>query len=628
MSAVFNIEEELKKLPKQPGVYIMHDANDAIIYVGKAVSLRNRVRQYFQSTKNKTPKVIRMASQVDHFEYIVTDSELEALVLESNLIKEHRPKYNTMLKDDKTYPYIKVTLGEMYPRIMVARQMKKDTSRYWGPFPTAGAVRDTIELLRKLFHIRSCSRKLPETQGRERPCLYYHIGQCYAPCQGYIASEDYRKNVDQAVDFLNGNTKPIIKELTDKMKTASEEMRFEEAAGYRDTIESIRLVSERQKITTTTDDEDRDIIALAVDDLKEGNASLDRTEAVVQVFFVRGGKLIGREHFFLTVEDPDDKGKLLQSFITQYYAGTPFVPKQLMLEMDIPEHELIENWMSERRGSKVSILIPQRGTKERLVQMAKENAQTVLTRDRERMQREALRTFGAVHEIEDLLHLPDCSRMEAFDISNISGVNSVGSMVVFEHGKPKRTDYRKFRIKTVIGPNDYASMEEVLTRRFTRAKDGSDGFSVLPDLLLMDGGKGQVHIAEKVLRELDLHVPVAGMVKDDYHRTRGLYYHGAEVPINRTSEGFKLITRIQDEAHRFAIEYHRLLRSRGQVHSALDDIDGIGPTRRKALLRAFRTIEAIRDADLDELEHAPSMNRAAAKKVWEYFHNKKENMIN
>ncbi len=622
MSNTFIIEDELKKLPKQPGVYIMHDVNDEIIYVGKAVSLRNRVRQYFQSEKNKSPKVIQMVHHIDHFEYIVTDSELEALVLESNLIKEHRPKYNTMLKDDKSYPYIKVTLGEMYPRIMVARQMKKDSSKYFGPYPTVGAVRDTIELLRKLFHIRSCSKKLPEHQGKDRPCLYYHIGQCLAPCQGMTAirPDVYRENVMKAVDFLNGNTKEIIRELQEKMLKASEELYFEEAAGYRDLIESIKTVSERQKITTASDEEDRDVIALAVDTTKEFNSSMNRVEAVVQVFFVRGGKMIGREHFFLTVEDEENRGEILQSFLMQYYAGTPFIPREIMLETEVPEKELLEEWLTKRRGKKAVLRVPQRGMKEKLVQLARENAEMVLTRDRDRLQREEMRTTGAVREIQELLHLEKAERMEAFDISNISGVHSVGSMVVFEKGRPKRTDYRKFKIKTVEGPNDYASMEEVLTRRFLRAREGSEGFSVLPDLLLMDGGRGQVNIAEKVLHDLGLKVPVAGMVKDDYHRTRGLYFKNTELPIDRTSEGFKLITRIQDEAHRFAIEYHRQLRSKGQIHSILDDIKGIGPARRKALLRSFGSLEGIRDASFDALEHAPSMNRAAAEKVWEYFH--------
>lgn len=616
----FVIREELKKLPAAPGVYIMHNAKDEIIYVGKAVNLRNRVRQYFQSQKNKTPKVIRMVSQIDHFEYIVTDSELEALVLESNLIKENRPKYNTMLKDDKSYPFIRVTLGEAYPRVVMARRMKKDASKYYGPYPTAGAVHDMIDLVRRLYRIRSCSKQIvPGQPARERPCLNYYIGQCDAPCQGNIPEESYRKRVEQAVDFLNGNTKDEISRLTRRMEEASGAMQYEEAAACRDLIQSIRVIGERQKITGS-DGNDRDVIALAADTVKEANSSMGRTEAVAQVFFVRDGKLIGREHFFLTAEDTDDPARILRNFIAQYYAGTPFVPKELMLEQDVPERALLEEWLTKRRGSKVSIRVPQRGMKEKLVEMARENAVNALQRDRERMQREALRTVGAVREIADLLGLESADRMEAYDISNISGFESVGSMVVYDQGRPKRTDYRKFRIRTVQGPNDYASMEEVLTRRFQRAKDGSAGFSRLPDLILMDGGRGQVHIAEKVLHAMQLAIPVAGMVKDDYHRTRGLWYREREVPIRRDSEGFRLITRIQDEAHRFAIEYHRLLRSKGQVRSVLDDIEGIGTVRRKALLRAFGSAEGIRDASLDELKHAPSMNAAAAAKVYAFFH--------
>ncbi|MCH4038528.1 MAG: excinuclease ABC subunit UvrC [Lachnospiraceae bacterium] len=621
MGQNFIIEDELKKLPKQPGVYIMHDANDEIIYVGKAVSLRNRVRQYFQSTKNKTAKVIQMVQHIDHFEYIVTDSELEALVLESNLIKQNRPKYNTMLKDDKTYPYIKVTVGEMYPRIMVSRSMKKDSSRYYGPYPTAGAVRDTIELLRKLCHIRTCSMKLPENQGKDRPCLYYYIGQCPAPCmKDSIRPEDYRKNVDHVISFLNGHVGQEVDMLTKKMQKASEEMRYEDAAEYRDLIESIRVIGEHQKITSG-DGEDRDVIAIATDQAKENNSHMDRTEAVAQVFFVRDGRLVGREHFFLTTDDADDKPQILRDFISQYYAGTPFVPKELMIGTDIPDRELLEEMLTKRRGSKVTIRVPQRGLKEKLVELALENAENTLARDRERLQREELRTTGAVKEIADLLGIQKADRMEAFDISNISGFESVGSMIVYEKGKPKRTDYRKFKIRTVQGPNDYASMEEVLTRRFRRAEEQSPGFTRLPDLLLMDGGRGQVHIAEQVLRDTGFSfIPVAGMVKDDYHRTRGIWFHDREIPIDKNSEGFKLITRIQDEAHRFAITYHRQLRSKGQVRSVLDDIEGIGETRRKALLRSFGSVEGIRDASLDELSHAPSMNRPAAETVWNFFH--------
>ena len=617
----FQIDEELKKLPAKPGVYIMHDAHDTIIYVGKAVVLKNRVRQYFQKGYKRSPKIEHMVSQIERFEYIVTDSELEALVLESNLIKEHRPKYNTMLKDDKAYPYIRVTVQEDFPRVMVARSRKKDGARYFGPYTNATAVRDIIELLRKLYSIRSCSRVLPRDIGKDRPCLYHHIGQCGAPCQGYISKDQYRENVQKLISFLKGRVEDEIAELTEKMMKASEDMRFEEAARYRDLIESIKELREKQKITGT-DGDDRDIIAIAMD---HPSAASDPElgfvrNAVIQVFFVRGGKLIGREHFFLTADDTDDPREVVRAFISQYYASTPMIPKELMLETDIPDRELLEQWLTSRRGSKVTIRIPQKGLKEKLVEMAKENAGIVLSRDRERLRREEMRTLGAVREIRDLLGIPCADRMESYDISNISGADSVGSMIVYEKGRPKRSDYRKFRIKWVEGPNDYASMEEVLTRRYTRAKEGDPSFARLPDVILMDGGKGQVHAAEHVLHELGFNIPVAGMVKDDFHRTRGLYFHDRELPIKRDSEGFKLLTRIQDEVHRFAIEYHRLLRSKGQVHSVLDDIEGIGPARRKALLRTFKTTEAIRDASVEELLHAPSMNEAAAENVYRFFH--------
>ncbi len=624
MSADFNIEEELKKLPGTPGVYIMHDASDEIIYVGKAVSLKNRVRQYFQSSRGKSLKIQKMVSRIDHFEYIETGSELEALVLESNLIKEHRPRYNTMLKDDKSYPYIRVTLGESFPRIVLARSMKKDTSKYYGPYPTAGAVRDTIELLRKICRIRSCDRKLPAAQGKERPCLYYHIGQCDAPCQGWISEEAYRKHVEEAVAFLNGHTRETIRNLTEKMNAASEDLRFEEAASYRDLIDSVQAISERQKITAS-DGDDRDVIAIAAD---QSENEEEMRAAVAQVFFVRNGKLIGREHFFLTAEDRGGEAQILSSFISQYYAGTPFVPKELMVEAEPSDKDLLEEWLTKKRGSMVRIRVPLKGMKEKLVEMAHENAAHTLARDHDRLIREEMRTIGAMKEIAELLDLPKADRVEAYDISNISGFESVGSMIVYDKGRPKRTDYRKFRIRTVEGPNDYASLAEVLTRRFTRALEGSPGFTVLPDLILMDGGKGQVHVAEKVLSDLQIDIPVAGMVKDDFHRTRGIWYMERELPIEKTSEGFKLITRIQDEAHRFAIEYHRLLRSKGQVHSILDDIEGIGPARRKALLRAFGSAEAIRDASLEELAGAPSMNRPAAERVYSFFHGEgKENVI-
>ena len=613
---MFLIEEELKKLPGKPGVYIMHGEKDEIIYVGKAVSLKNRVRQYFQSSRNKGAKIEQMVTHITRFEYIVTDSELEALVLECNLIKEHRPKYNTMLKDDKTYPFIKVTVNEPYSRVLFSRTMKKDKAKYFGPYTSSTAVKDVIELVRKIYMVRSCNRTLPRDCGKDRPCLYYHMKQCTAPCQGNVSEEEYKKNIAQVLHFLNGNFKETIEQLTEKMMAASEEMRFEDAAGYRDMINSIKRIGERQKITTYGE-EDKDIIAVAMDESED----LREQDAVVQVFFMRGGKLIGRDHFFLRVARGDTKAQVLSSFLKQFYAGTPFIPAEIMLQTEIEDGEVIEDWLSGRRKQRVHIRVPKKGTKEKLVELAKENAWMVLSKDKERIKREEGRTIGAVKEIEDWLGLKDIVRMEAYDISNISGFESVGSMVVYEKGKPKRSDYRKFKIKWVQGPNDYASMEEVLTRRFTHESKGEfDSFSRLPDLILMDGGRGQVNIALKVLGELGIDIPVCGMVKDDNHRTRGVYFNNVEIPIDTSSEGFHLVTRIQDEAHRFAIEYHRSLRSKEQVRSVLDDIPGIGEARRKALMRRFRSIENIRDASVEELSQTESMNVQSAEAVYRFFH--------
>ncbi len=618
---MFHFEEELKKLPASPGVYIMHDAEDAIIYVGKAISLRNRVRSYFRESTNKSPKIEKMVTKIARFEYIVTDSELEALVLENNLIKEHSPKYNTMLKDDKTYPYIKVTLGEEYPRVLFSRQMKKDRSKYFGPFKSAYAVKDTIELINKLYKLRTCNRSLPRDAGQERPCLNHHIGQCSAPCQGTVLREEYRKAVEGAMDFLNGNFAPVLAELQQKMEAASEKMDFEEAIRYRDLYNSVKQVAQKQKITDS-DGEDKDVIALA----------RDEDDAVVQVFFVRDGKLIGREHFIMTGASDCSKAQILLDFVKQFYAGTPFVPRELMLQEEIEDIPVLEQWLTARRGSRVYIRVPRKGAKEKLVELAATNASLVLTKDRERIKREEGRTIGAVKEICALLSLPAANRMEAFDISNISGFENVGSMVVYEKGKPKRSDYRKFKIKTVAGPDDYACMKEVLTRRFTHgmeeAKELSEkkmdqefgSFTKFPDLLLMDGGKGQVNIALEVLGELHLSIPVCGMVKDDNHRTRGLYYQNEEIEIDTRSEGFKLITRIQDEAHRFAIEYHRSLRSKDQVRSVLDGIPGVGPARRKALMRHFKSIEEIKKADAVELARVPEIPAHIAEEIYSFFH--------
>ena len=617
---MFDIEEELKKLPAQPGVYIMHDKKDEIIYVGKAISLKNRVRQYFQSSRNKTAKIEQMVSRIARFEYIITDSELEALVLECNLIKEHRPRYNTMLKDDKTYPYIKVTVSEEFPRVLFSREMKKDRNRYFGPYTSAGAVKDTIELIQKLYKIRTCSRNLPKDTGRDRPCLNYHIRQCDAPCQGYISKEEYAQNVSQVLEFLSGHYDKVLKSLEEKMMQASDALDFEKAIEYRELLASVRQIAQKQKITSSSM-EDRDIIAMAKDE----------RDAVVQVFFVREGRLIGREHFHVNIATAEDSRQILTSFVKQFYAGTPFVPRELLVQEELDDSEVISRWLSGKRGQKVRIVTPKKGEKERLVELAGKNASLVLSQDKEKIKREELRTIGAMNQVAEWLGLEGVKRIEAFDISNISGYESVGSMVVYEDGKPKRNDYRKFKIRTVIGANDYASMKEVLTRRFTHGleemeqlkEDGVDGdfgsFTRFPDLLMMDGGRGQVNIALEVLNELRLDIPVCGMVKDDNHRTRGLYYQNVEIPIDKHSEGFRLITRIQDEAHRFAIEYHRSLRSKGQVRSILDDIDGIGDTRRKALMRHFKSLEAIQAATEDELAAVPGMNRLAAASVFRFF---------
>ncbi len=618
----FNFEEELKKLPTKPGVYIMRDAHDTILYVGKAINLRNRVRSYFRENIGRGPMIDKMVTLIARFEYIVTDSELEALVLENNLIKEHSPKYNTLLKDDKTYPYIKVTLGEEFPRILFSREMKKDKSKYFGPYTSAAAVKDTIELLNKLYQLRTCHKSLPKEIGNERPCLNYHIKQCLGPCQGYIDKEQYRQQIAGAMEFLNGNYGPIQKDLEAKMLAAAENMEFEEAAKYRDLLNSVKQVSQKQKITDS-DLEDKDVLALYQDE----------AEAVVQVFFIRGGKLIGREHYYMTHVSGQKKPQILEDFIKQFYAGTPFIPRELMLQYEIEDLELIEQWLTTRRGSRVYVKVPKIGTKEKLVELAAQNAKLILSQDKERLKREEGRTIGAVKEIADLLGLPQIERMEACDISNISGFENVGSMVVYEKGKPKKSDYRKFRIKTVSGPDDYACMREVLTRRFLHGmEEGKElaeqnidkvygSFTKFPDLLLMDGGRGQVNIALAVLEELRINIPVCGMVKDDNHRTRGLYFNNVELPIDTRSEGFKLITRIQDEAHRFAIEYHRSLRSKDQVKSVLDDIPGVGPARRKALMRHFQSLEEIRNAEVEQLLEISEMNRSVAEEIYRFFHN-------
>ena len=616
---MFDIQEELKKLPNSPGVYIMHDEMDQIIYVGKAVNLHSRVRSYFRKNIGRGPQIDKMVSLISRFEYIVTDSELEALVLENNLIKEHSPKYNTLLKDDKTYPYIKVTTGESYPRVLFSRLMKKDKSRYFGPYSSAAAVKDTIDLINKLYRLRTCNKNLPKECGRA--CLNYHIKQCTAPCQESVSQEEYQGQVKKALDFLNGSYQETLKELEENMQKASEALEFEDAIRYRDLYNSVKQIATKQKITDS-DGEDKDIIALAC----------DGRDAVVQVFFVRDGKLIGREHFYMTHVSETPRAQILLDFVKQFYAGTPFIPRELMLQEEIEDIAVIEQWLTKRKGNRVYIKVPKIGYKEKLVELAAKNAMLVLSQDKERIRREEGRTIGAVKEIAGLLGLEQVSRMEAYDISNISGFANVGSMIVYEKGKPKRSDYRKFRIKTVSGPDDYACMKEVLTRRFLHGMEEQKelehkelenefgSFTRFPDLLLMDGGKGQVNIALQVLGELKLEIPVCGMVKDDNHNTRGLYYNNKEIEIDRGSEGFKLITRVQDEAHRFAIEYHRSLRSKAQVKSVLDEIPGVGPSRRKALMRRFKSIEEIKNAGVDTLAGVDEIPLSVAQGIYDFFH--------
>lgn len=618
---MFDISEELSKLPHKPGVYLMHDKDDNVIYVGKAVNLYNRVRSYFRVSTKKTPKIQRMVTLIDHFEYIIVDSELEALVLENNLIKEYNPKYNTLLKDSKTYPYIKVSLDEEYPRILKVRKTYKDKSRYFGPYTSGQAVNDTIELLNATYGLRTCNKVCAFGVPNDRPCLNYHVKRCLAPCTGKVSREEYMERIQAAIDFMNGNDKSIIKSLKEKMNEASEKLEFEEAIRYRELLESATRIIEKQKITND-DEEDRDVIGIAKDE----------TDAVVQVFFVRNGKMIGREHHHIgDVEDLTEK-EVLTEFIKRYYTGTPFVPHEIMLPFEVDEGATIEEWLSYVKGRKVKLLIPKIGGKEKFVELANKNAMLVLLQDKEKIIREEKATRGAVAELEAIIGLEGVNRIEAFDISNTNGFENVGSMVVFEGGKPVKGDYRKFKIRSVSGPDDYACMHEVLSRRFVHGfeekkrleaenlENSFGSFARFPDLLLMDGGRGQVNIAKKVLEELNLDIPVCGMVKDDNHNTRGLYVDGVESKISRNSEAFRLITRIQDEAHRFAIEYHKSLRSKKQVHSILDDIPGIGPKRRLALMRAFESIEAIKEASVEALSALDEIPEDVAREIFEFFH--------
>ncbi|MBR4341396.1 MAG: excinuclease ABC subunit UvrC [Lachnospiraceae bacterium] len=601
---MFDIKEELKKLPDSPGVYIMHDKSDNIIYVGKAINLKRRVSSYFQS-KPRSPKIEKMISLIDHFEYIMVKSEMEAFVLECNLIKENRPKYNTMLMDDKTYPFVKVTINEKYPCIYLTRHHTRDKSKYYGPYTNVTAVREILKMFRKLYGYRTCVKKLDGTK-IDRPCLYYQVGECMGPCSGKVSEEEYRKGIDEIIRFFEGDSTEVKKNLKSKMLECSENLEFEKAAEYRDMLNNVEQLGQTQRVTAS-DDMNRDVIGIAMKEYK----------AIVQIFFIRQGRMVGREHYLVEAED-DSKSLVLSEFVKQFYGGTAVIPKEILLSEDIDEKDLISGWLSDRTGVKIKLITPVKGKKEKLVELAVENALNLLEKDMDKLKREAERTTGAAEELGRLLGIDTPVRMESYDISNTQGFESVGSMVVYENGKPKKSDYRRFRIKTVVGADDYASMREVLSRRFANT---NAGFEKIPDLILMDGGRGQVNAALEIASQCGLDVNICGMVKDDHHRTRGIYFENKEIPVDPSSEYFKLVTRIQDETHRFAIEYHKKLRSKAQVKSVLDDIEGIGSTRRINLIKHFETITAIKEAAVEELTQAPGMNKKAAEAVYAFFHN-------
>ncbi len=614
---MFDILEELKRLPQKPGVYLMKDEAGHIIYVGKAVNLKNRVRQYFQSSRNQTAKTRSMVPHIREFEYIVTDSEMEALLLECNLIKKYHPYYNILLKDDKSYPYIKVTIQEDYPRIFLTRRLQKDKAKYYGPFTDVSAAKETVATLHRIFPIRKCKKVFPRDIGKERPCLNHDIGQCPAPCGGCVSKVEYQAYVRDAMDFLEGKHHAVMQRMEKEMQMAAERMEFERAAALRDKLVAVRHIAEKQKISNTGLG-DADVIGFVC----------AHEECLVQVFFIRSGKMTGRESFTLTAFAEQSRTEILTAFVKQFYSGTAYIPKEIILQEGLlaEESELIAAYLSERRGNAVTLTVPVKGEKHKLVELAHKNAMLIFEQFGERLKREEQRTKGAMDELREALSLQgELKRVEAYDISNTQGFESVGSMVVFEEGRAKHSDYRKFRIKTVIGANDYASMREVLTRRLSHAvKEKAEGkstsFTRLPDLILMDGGKAQVRAAEEVLLAFGLTIPVCGMVKDDRHRTRGLLFNRREIRIPLTSEGFRLLTRIQDEVHRFAITYHRRLRDERNLHSVLDDIRGIGEVRRKALLWKFGSLEGIAAAEVAELLEADGMTISAAEQVYLFFH--------
>ncbi len=612
---MFNIQEELKKMPDNPGVYQMKNKFGEIIYVGKAKNLKKRVRQYFQS-KNHSPKIEAMIRNIAEFEYIIVDNEVEALILEANLIKKFRPKYNTILRDDKQYPYIKISVQEKYPRIYKVREVKKDGAKYFGPYPSAYAVNEIIDIIGSLYKLRKCSLKLDGSKKNKRPCLHYHINRCTAPCMGNVDAKEYREEMNKAIAFLAGGEKELIVSLTKKMNLASETLDFEMAAKYRDQIKALELISEKQKIVAANNNLDQDVIGSA----------MGIEESCIQIFFIRNGKVIGREHYLLANTENEEREKVISSFLSQFYTGTVYIPKEIYIETDIEDREVFEKLLSQKRGNKVSVKVPLKGDKSMLIKMIKKNALEILEKGSQRIKRSIDESMQAVEALKDLLELESIpARIEAYDISNIQGVESVGSMVVFERGIPSKSNYRRFRIKTVKGPNDYKSMEEVLERRINRGLDQGEinGFNKMPDLILIDGGKGQTGIAEEVIYNYGLNIPVCGMIKDDKHTTRGIIYKNKEIEFNKTDKVYRLIYRIQEEAHRFAIEYHRNLRDKTLFKSELDNIENIGEKRKVNLLREFGSVDNIKNKSVEELAGVAGMNLRAAESVYSYFKDKK-----
>ena len=600
---MFDIQEQLKKLPGEPGVYLMKDENDKIIYVGKAISLKNRVRQYFQSSKNHSSKVKSMVKNIKSFEYIITDSELEALILECNLIKKYRPKYNVLLRDDKTYPYIKVTINEDYPRVLKVRKVLRDKAKYFGPYTNVEAVNDTLEVIRNIYPIRTCNVDIDRAiKNNMRPCLNLHIKRCVGPCTGNVSKEEYNKMIEEIILFLSGKEEKLIEILKEKMNKCSMEFNFEEAAIYRDKILNLQEMMQKQKIDVSTDDVNQDIIAMAYND----------EEACVQSFFIRHGKIVGREHFILEGTKDSTKESILGSFVKQFYMNAEYIPKEIIIESEIEDQVVMEEWLSNIKGKKVSIRVPQKGDKKSLISMVKKNAMEYLEKFSNLNKRKYERSEGALIELAEVLGLEEPPRrIESYDISNIQGVDSIGVMVVFTNGLKDKKEYRRYKIKTVEGPNDYDSMAEILERRLQKGD--------FADLILLDGGKGQVSAVQKVFDKYGVNIPLWGMYKDDKHRTKGLISATKEFELDKTSNLYRFVASIQEEVHNYAITYHRSLRNKSLTKSSLDDIPGVGEKRKKALLSNFKSIEDIKNASVEELSQVEGLNKSVAENIYNYF---------